>query len=78
MEVLAPPDLEEIFGLTGGVSTFVRICFSEEESEIQLQCSIKNLLICGSGAHPGGGVMGAPGHIAAQAAIATLTNRRKK
>ena len=27
---------------------------------------VQNLLLCGSGAHPGGGVMGAPGRIAAQ------------
>jgi phytoene dehydrogenase-like protein len=33
---------------------------------------INKLLLCGSGAHPGGGVMGAPGYIAAQAGIAIL------
>ena len=27
---------------------------------------VRNLLLCGSGAHPGGGVMGAPGRIAAK------------
>lgn len=27
---------------------------------------IPHLLLCGSGAHPGGGVSGAPGYIAAQ------------
>ena len=32
----------------------------------------QNLLICGSGAHPGGGVMGAPGRIAAQHAVQLL------
>ena len=35
--------------------------------------SIPGLYLCGSGAHPGGGVTGAPGHNAAQAVIADLT-----
>ena len=33
---------------------------------------IPGLYLCGSGAHPGGGVTGAPGHNAAQAVIADL------
>lgn len=33
---------------------------------------VPNLLICGSGAHPGGGVMGAPGRIAARDAVKKL------
>jgi hypothetical protein len=33
---------------------------------------IPGLYLCGSGAHPGGGVTGAPGHNAAQAMIADL------
>jgi phytoene dehydrogenase-like protein len=31
---------------------------------------IKNLYMCGAGAHPGGGVTGAPGHNAAREIIA--------
>jgi phytoene dehydrogenase-like protein len=30
---------------------------------------VGNLFLCGSGAHPGGGVMGAPGHNAAMAML---------
>jgi phytoene dehydrogenase-like protein len=30
---------------------------------------VHNLYLCGSGAHPGGGVTGAPGHNAAQEII---------
>ncbi len=30
---------------------------------------ISGLLLCGSGAHPGGGVMGAPGRLAAMKAV---------
>jgi phytoene dehydrogenase-like protein len=33
---------------------------------------IPGLYLCGSGAHPGGGVTGAPGHNAAQTVIADL------
>lgn len=39
---------------------------------------VKNLLLCGSGAHPGGGVMGAPGYIAAQAGITLLLAMKSK
>ena len=35
---------------------------------------LAGLYLCGSGAHPGGGVTGAPGHNAAQA---ILSDRRK-
>jgi phytoene dehydrogenase-like protein len=33
---------------------------------------LQRLYLCGSGAHPGGGVTGAPGHNAAAAIIADL------
>ena len=38
----------------------------------QFKAPIKNLYLCGSGSHPGGGVTGAPGHNAAQVVIADL------
>ena len=37
-------------------------------------CRCKGLYLCGAGAHPGGGVTGAPGHNAAKAVLA---DRRK-
>ena len=37
--------------------------------------AVSGLLLCGSGAHPGGGVMGAPGHIAARQAAITLGHK---
>ena len=74
-EVLPPPELERVFGLTGGN------IFHGSMSLDQLYLSrptadhspgpatpVRNLLLCGSGAHPGGGVMGSPGRIAARAA----------
>ena len=33
---------------------------------------VSGLFLCGSGAHPGGGVMGAPGRLAAEAAVQRL------
>ena len=66
-EVLSPWDLEQEFGLTGGQ------IFHGEISQDQLFCMrpawgwadyrtpIRGLYLCGSGAHPGGGVLGGPG-----------------
>ncbi|HXE74708.1 MAG TPA: NAD(P)/FAD-dependent oxidoreductase [Candidatus Xenobia bacterium] len=71
-QVLSPLDLEETFGLTGGN------IFHGEMSVDQLfflrpvpgwaryRTPIENLYLCGSGTHPGGGVMGAPGYNAAR------------
>lgn len=71
-QVLSPLDLEQRFGLTGGN------IFHGEMSLDQLfslrpipgwtsyRTPIGNLYLCGSGTHPGGGVMGAPGYNAAR------------
>ena len=37
---------------------------------------LKGLYLCGSGAHPGGGVMGSPGALAAKTVIGDLKKRR--
>ena len=70
-QVLTPLDMERDFGLTEGN------IFHGELSREQLlfqrpligysryRTPIRNLYLCGSGAHPGGGVMGAPGRLAA-------------
>jgi phytoene dehydrogenase-like protein len=67
VEVLAPPDLEERFGLLGGN------IFQGEMAPDQMfslrpffgsggyRTPIKGLYLCGSGTHPGGGVMAVPG-----------------
>ncbi|GAB6025453.1 Pyridine nucleotide-disulfide oxidoreductase domain-containing protein 2, variant 2 [Chamberlinius hualienensis] len=77
-EVLSPIDLETIFGLTGGNifhgamsldQLYVARPFLSVSSP---QTPINNLYLCGSGAHPGGGVMGAAGRLAALAAITHL------
>jgi phytoene dehydrogenase-like protein len=72
MEVLAPPDIEERFGLLGGN------IFQGEMAPDQMfslrpvpgygdyRTPIRNLYLCGSGTHPGGGVMAVPARNCAQ------------
>ena len=73
---LGPRELEARFGITGGH------IFHGEMLPGQLLESrhgprrfgeIDGLYLCGSGAHPGGAVTGAPGYLAARAAIEDLT-----
>ncbi len=69
-QVLAPPDLEKRFGITGGNIFHGELIrdqlFSKRPS---YTTPIEGLYLCGSGTHPGGGVMGAPGHNAATAIL---------
>jgi phytoene dehydrogenase-like protein len=69
---LSPYDLEERFGLTGG-SIFhgdmgLDQLFSARPmlGHADYRMPLTGLYLCGSGAHPGGGVTGAPGHNAAR------------
>jgi phytoene dehydrogenase-like protein len=75
-EVLAPPDLERIFGLTGGnifhgAMTPDRLFLMRPvPGHARYATPIPGLYLCGAGAHPGGGVMGACGRNAALAVLA--------
>lgn len=78
MQVLAPPDIEARFGLTGG-HIFQGELVPEQAFDMRpvpgsqsYQGPISGLYLCGSGAWPGGCVMGAPGHNAAHEAIDRL------
>ena len=71
-EVLAPPDLERIFGLQGG-SIFQgeqglnQMAFMRPTPDMaQYGTPVGGLYLCGAGTHPGGGVTAASGHNAAQ------------
>ena len=71
-EVLAPPDLEEIFGLVDG-SIFQgeqgldQMAFMRPSPLLsQYATPVDGLYLCGAGTHPGGGVMAAAGHNAAK------------
>jgi phytoene dehydrogenase-like protein len=37
---------------------------------------VPGLYLCGSGAHPGGGVTGAPGYVSSRAVLKDLKRRR--
>jgi len=71
-QVLTPLDLERTYGLTEGNIfhgdlTLEQLFFNRPvPGWSQYRTPIQGLYLCGAGAHPGGGVTGAPGHNAAQ------------
>jgi phytoene dehydrogenase-like protein len=75
---LSPLDLERIFGLPNGDIFHGAMTLDQLFSARPIRgfaayrMPIAGLYLCGAGAHPGGGVTGAPGHNAAQAVIADL------
>jgi phytoene dehydrogenase-like protein len=81
-EVLAPPDIESRFGLLGGN------IFQGEMTPDQMlslrpifgygdyRSPIAGLYLCGSGTHPGGGVMAAPARNAARAIMSDVRKER--
>ena len=75
-QALSPLDLEEQFGLLGGdifhgALTLDQLFWARPMlGYANYRGPLKGLYHCGSGAHPGGGVTGAPGHNAAQAILA--------
>ncbi|KAM9232950.1 pyridine nucleotide-disulfide oxidoreductase domain-containing protein 2 [Leptosomus discolor] len=74
-DILTPPDLEKIFGLPGGNifhggMSLDQLYFARPAPSYSgYRSPIPGLYLCGSGAHPGGGVMGAAGRNAAQVAL---------
>ena len=65
---LSPADLEREFGLTGGDIFHGQLSLDQLWSarpvlgHADYRTPVKGLYLCGAGAHPGGGVTGAPGH----------------
>ena len=76
-QVLTPWDLEQEFGLTEGnifhgELTAEQLLFQRPVAGwAKYKTPIKNLWMCASGTHPGGGIMGAPGELAAKAMLKT-------
>ena len=76
--VLSPLDLEEQYGLPGGnifhgeMSTDQLYFLRPVPGWAQYRTPIRGLYVCGAGAHPGGGVTGAPGHNAAREILKDL------
>lgn len=74
-QVLTPLDLERRFGLTGGnifhgeMSLDQMFVMRPVAGSARYRTPIRGLYLCGSGTHPGGGVMGAPGYNAAHAIL---------
>jgi len=70
-QVVTPLDLEREFGLTEGnifqgeLSLEQLFFLRPVPGFAQYKSPIKNLWMCGSATHPGGGIMGAPGRLAA-------------
>ncbi len=71
-QILTPYDLEQRFHITGGnifhgeMSLDQMFVMRPLAGWARYRTPLKGLYLCGSGAHPGGGVMGAPGHNAAR------------
>ncbi len=70
-ELLTPADLEEHWHVTGGHWHHTELAMDQmlmmrpTYEAAQHSTPIPGLYICGAGCHPGGGVMGGPGHNAA-------------
>jgi phytoene dehydrogenase-like protein len=83
-EALSPFDLEQVFGLTGGDIFHGALSLDQlfwarpALGYADYRGPLPGLYHCGSGAHPGGGVTGAPGHNAARAIIAEQRRRRRR
>lgn len=74
-QVVSPLDLQTEFGLTGGnifhgEMTLNQLFFMRPIPKYaNFRTPVRNLYMCGSGCHPGGGVMGSPGYIAAKVVL---------
>ncbi|PCI62260.1 MAG: FAD-dependent oxidoreductase [Kordiimonadales bacterium] len=77
-QIHSPLDLERKFGLVDGDIFHGQLTMNQLFSarpvlgHANYKMPLKNLYLCGSGAHPGGGVTGAPGHNAAKKIISDL------
>jgi phytoene dehydrogenase-like protein len=71
-QVLAPPDLERVFNLSGGnifqgaMTPGQLFAFRPVPGYARYRTPLRGLYLCGAAAHPGGGVMGTPGLNAAR------------
>jgi phytoene dehydrogenase-like protein len=82
LQTLTPEDLETRFGLVGGDIFHGRMTPDQlywarpAFGHARYRTPVAGLYLCGSGAHPGGGVTGAPGHNAARAILDDLRRGR--
>ena len=79
-QVLTPLDLEREFGLTEGnifhgeLSLEQLFFLRPAPGWAKYRTPVRGLYLCGSGAHPGGGIMAAPGRNAAWAVMEGRTD----
>jgi phytoene dehydrogenase-like protein len=83
-QVLTPLDIERTFGLSEGnifqgELTLEQLFFLRPAPGwAQYKTPIRNLYMCGSATHPGGGIMGAPGRNAALRILKETVKKKKK
>jgi phytoene dehydrogenase-like protein len=83
-QVLTPLDMERTYGLTegnifhGDLNLEQLFFMRPVPGWSQYRTPIEGLYLCGAGAHPGGGVTGAPGHNAAHQVLRDLKKGRFK
>jgi phytoene dehydrogenase-like protein len=82
-QVLTPLDLEREYGLTegnifhGDIAPDQLFHMRPVPGWARYATPVRGLYLCGAGAHPGGGVTGAPGYNAARRVLADLRRRRR-
>ena len=82
--MLTPLDIEERLGLTEGnifqgELTLEQLFFNRPvPGWARYRAPIDRLWLCGSATHPGGGIMGAPGKIAAELVLRSMRNGRTR
>jgi phytoene dehydrogenase-like protein len=80
-QVLTPLDLEEQYGLTGGHPLHAEAGLDQFFvwrpllGHARYRLGLDRLYLCGSGAHPGGGITGGPGQNAAREILGDLRRR---
>ena len=83
MQVITPLDLERTYGLTegnifhGDLSLEQLFFLRPVAGWSRYRTPISGLYLCGAGAHPGGGVTGAPGHNAAKQVLRHMRHTGK-
>jgi phytoene dehydrogenase-like protein len=81
-EVITPLDLERDYGMTGGHPLHGEAALDQWFlwrpflGSGRYRLPVDGLYLCGSGAHPGGGVTGQPGQNAAREILSDLKRRR--
>jgi phytoene dehydrogenase-like protein len=76
-QVVTPWDLEQEFGLTEGnifhgeLSLEQLLFLRPAAGWARYRTPVRNLWLAASGAHPGGGIMGSPGELAAKMLLAS-------